>query len=492
MTAQTATPQPPPPAKPPQITVAGADREFLPAGLEILETPPAPRSIAFMLTICAFAALAIIWSFFGKLDIHAVASGKIEANGRSKVIQPLESGKIVAIDVENGREVVAGARLIQLDPADAIADERSLSDTLAAVRAEVARRRLAVMLAGQAGGGHDAVREAIDFPIETPETIQARERAVLAAEIAQLGDTLKNLDMQLAQRVAFRSRLEMGITAQEGLIQILEERVDVRSETFRKKVGTSINLFDAQEALHKSKVQLTGDRGQLSESDAAMQELRSQKAKLTSQFIADNQTRLADAERKADEIAQQLVKARAKLVRTTLVSPVDGVVQQLAATTIGQVVTTGQQLMLIAPSNSPLQVEALVSNLDIGFIKLGQEAEIKVDSFPFTRFGTIKARVVRVARDAMDEQEAKRQQSNPLAATTPSTAASSAPAGHPQTFVFPVTLALEASSIRVGAADVPLTPGMTVSAEIKTDTRRVIDYLISPIAKVTSEALRER
>lgn len=124
--------------------VRGRDREFLPAALEILETPPAPLPVALMLTLCAFCVAALAWSFVGRLDVHAVAWGKVEANGHAKVIQPLDPGKVIAIHVEDGDAVRAGDTLLELDPAEAKADEAAAAGVLAASRAEIVRRRLAI------------------------------------------------------------------------------------------------------------------------------------------------------------------------------------------------------------------------------------------------------------------------------------------------------------------------------------------------------------
>jgi hemolysin D len=144
---------------------------------------------------------------------------------------------------------------------------------------------------------------------------------------------------------------------------------------------------------------------------------------------------------------------------------------------------------MVTPSEGALRVEALVANLDIGFVKLGQKAAIKVDAFPFTRFGMLNGKVIRIASEAVDDQEAKRVLAN--ATSYANGAAASAP-GQPETFVFPVTIDLDESAMNVGDTAIPLTPGMTVSVEIKTDSRRVIDYLLSPLAKVASEAMKER
>ena len=143
-------------------------------------------------------------------------------------------------------------------------------------------------------------------------------------------------------------------------------------------------------------------------------------------------------------------------------------------------------------SEGPLQVEALVANLDIGFVKIGQEAAVKVDAFPYTRFGVAHGKVVRIASEAVDEQQAKRALANATSSANAANAAPTSAPGQPEAFVFPVTIELDNDTMKIGGATIRLTPGMTVSVEIKTDSRRVIDYLFSPLAKMGSEALRER
>ena len=515
MNQRTVPPSPPPKPSPPPPPLAsailGRDREFLPAALEILETPPAPLPVALMLTICGFVTAALVWSFFGHLDVHAVAPGKIETAGRAKIIQPLDPGKIAAIHVENGDLVKAGDPLFELDPAEAAADEGAARDAMNAGLAEIARRRYAVQTAHAvmdapvsppSENAMSAIRATLDAAIaqadrdivwdpSIPEVFRLRERAVLTADLGQLGDALNNIDKQTAQKEATRQRLRMSIAFQDTLIETLTQRVSTRQEAIDLRVGTKINLYDAKEELEKSQSQLASDQGQLIETDAAIRELQSQKTKAISQFAADNENKLADAARKADEARQSLAKAVARLSHTKLASPIDGVAQQLAVTTVGQVVTTGQQLLMVTPSGGALRVEALVANMDIGFVKLDQDAVIKVDAFPFTRFGTLKGKVIRIATEAIDEAAAKRALANVTASANGASAPTSAP-GQPESFVFPVTIEIDQTSMRIGDADIPLTPGMTVSVEIKTDSRRVIDYLLSPLSKVASESLKER
>ena len=324
-----------------------------------------------------------------------------------------------------------------------------------------------------------------------PEPFRLREEAVLRADLTQLSDALKALDKQMAQKLATKKRLGMSIAFQHTLMDTLNQRVLTRQQAIDLNVGTKINLYDAKEELEKSQAQRASDEGQLIETDAALKELQSEKAKSVSQFIADNQNKLAEAARKADDARQAFAKAEARLARTKLIAPIDGVVQQTAVTTVGQVVTTGQQLAVITPNGGKLQVEALLANLDIGFVKLGQPAVVKIDAFPFTRFGVLHGKVIKIAPSAVAEQEAKRALANAAAsanaAQLPSTAA-----GQSESFVFPVTIALDETVMKIDNAIIPLTPGMTVTVEIKTDSRRVIDYLLSPLAKIASEAAKER
>jgi len=523
MNERTAPPEAPPqprpsPRTPPAVT--GRDREFLPAALEILETPPPPAPIALMATICACALAALVWSYFGRLDVHATAPGKIETMGYAKVIEPLDPGKIAAIHIESGQTVRAGDLLLELDPAEATADATSAQDARNASLAEIARRRYAIEAVRAAetqvqasqdkidAGGKDEPAQPGDLgPIESlagraemnvawdealPEPFRLREEAVLRADLTQLADALKALDKQMAQKLATRQRLNMSIAFQNTLMETLNQRVSTRQEAIDLKVGTKINLYDAKEELEKSEAALASDQGQLIETDAALKEVQSEKAKTVSQFIADNENKLADASRKADEARQALAKATARLTRTKLYAPIDGVVQQTAVTTVGQVVITGQQLIVLTPNGGKLQVEALVANLDIGFVKPGDEAVIKVDAFPFTRFGTLHGKVVRIASAAISEQEAKRALANATYAANGAAPTPASAPGQPESFVFPVTVALDEAAIRINDAPISLTPGMTVTVEIRTDSRRVIDYLLSPLAKMTSEALKER
>jgi hemolysin D len=208
------------------------------------------------------------------------------------------------------------------------------------------------------------------------------------------------------------------------------------------------------------------------------------------QFIADQSQKLAEAEHKRDHAEQDMIKAQSKANHTALTAPISGTVQQLTVSSLGQVVSSGQPLLTIVPFDEPLEVRAMIANQDIGFVDVGQTAVVKVDSFPFTRYGTIDGTVEKVSRDAVDERDAT-ELSDAVNAARPQGAPPGPPA-KPQNLVFPATIRLAKRSIDVGGKDVSLMPGMAVTVEIKTGQRRAIDYLLSPLREVVSQTARER
>jgi hemolysin D len=246
------------------------------------------------------------------------------------------------------------------------------------------------------------------------------------------------------------------------------------------------------QTLRQTQTQFATDNGKRAEAVAAVVSLDAKLHETVSTFFADQTKDMVKARRLADEKAADRFKAQIKIERMTLRSPVDGRVQNLAVTTLGQVVTTGQELMHIVPSDTPIDVQAYVTNDDIGFVSPGQAAVVKIDSFPFTRYGTVDAIVEQVADDAIPADTANKMLSDPTKISQPGVQNSS-PTAKPMTdLVFPTRLKLSANSIMVNGREVPLSPGMTVTVEVKTGNRRILDYLFSPLVEVASNAMRER
>lgn len=469
----------------PQLTAT--DREFLPAALEILVKPPSPIARSLLLAICILFVAALAWSYFGWMDIYAVAPGKISPDGGSKVVQPLEPGKIVAIHVANGSHVEAGEVLLALDATELDAEREANARDLDAAKGEAARRQAAIAAART----ESLEPLPIAFAADVTQPVRRREEGVLVADLAKLRSSIATLKAQLAEKEATKERLTSTIAARQKLIALTKERVAMREKLDTLGAGSRAQTIDALEQYENQVTTDTGDRGQLIETTAAMVELEKKIDEASRDFIADQSQKLATIEQKRDHLEEDLIKARSKASHTELKATISGTVQALAVSSVGQVVTSGQPLLTIVPSSDPVEIKAMIANQDIGFVKVGEPAVVKVDAFPFTRYGTIAGTVSRVSSDAVDARDAT-ELSDAANAARPQGAA---PGGAPvktQDLVFPATIRLSQRFMEIDGKQVALMAGMGVSVEIKTGRRRAIDYLLSPLREVTNGAASER
>ncbi|MBB3565912.1 hemolysin D [Rhizobium sp. BK512] len=471
----------------PRRPATRADHEFLAPALEVLETPPSPIRMALILIICLFTTVALVWSYLGRIDIVAAAQGKIQPTGRVKVVQPLLTGKVKTLPPQNGDHVRRADILLELDPTDALADERDAAKGLASVKAEVQRRRAAIRFVRSQPAVGSVVEMSWDK--DTGPELQQRENGILLGDIEKYHATIASLGAQQHQKEVERERLKVTVAAQESLVETLQERVAMRSMLALKDAGTMASVIDATETMKEQVTQLAIQQGQLADAEAAIDVFAKEKRKAEGAFLSDQLDRLGDAERRADELEQRLAKAQNSLDQMTLRSPIDGTVQSSSVTGLGQVVTVGQDLMRIVPQDSTLELEVYMPNKDIGFIRVGQEAVVKLEAFPFTRYGTVSAVVVKVAADAIPEPDAARREGDPIARQS-STAFGSAE--RMQNLVFPVTLRLASDHIQADGADVNLSPGMAAVAEVRTGQRRILEYVFSPLVEIADEALHER
>ena len=263
----------------------------------------------------------------------------------------------------------------------------------------------------------------------------------------------------------------------------------MRTELVERGAGPRANLLDALETMRYQETVLITQTGQLAESEANIEVLGREIGKIFEAFVSDNSQKLADAEKQIDDYEQRLAKAEVRLERMTLTSPIDGTIQSLTVSTVGQVVTTGVELMRVVPLNAAVEIECYLPNKDIGFVSVGQDAVIKIDAFPFTRYGSINAKVIRIAKDAMPEPEAQALEGNMPAQKRPSMFATPE---RTQNLVYPITLAPETTQINADGVMVPLSPGMSVTAEVKTGSRRILEFVFSPLVELGSKSMKER
>jgi hemolysin D len=457
-----------------------SDREFLAPALEILETPASPVQVAFLWIICALVAVALVWAYFGRIDIIAAAQGKFQPTGNVKVIEPLETGRVAAIYASNDTPVKAGDIVVELDRSSAEADVGAAKEELASARAETLRRQAA--LAAASARAFSPV-PAIHWPDDVSSALRQREDRVLAADLGQLAAALASFDAQRAQKSAERDMLMQTIATQKRLVATLQERVDMRTRLVEAQAGARAAVIDATETLQYQQTQLAMQQGQLASISTGLEVIARDSEKAIQSFLSDDAQKLSDAERRVEDAGQRLAKAEATVDHLTLRAPITGRVQSSVIANVGQVVTSGQEIMRVVPEGSKLEIQAYVANREIGFVTVGQEAVVKVEAFPFTRYGSIKARVKRIASDASAIE------GDP---TRPSNTTGFAGGERTQNLVFAVVLEPEASTISVDGVEQPLTSGMAATVELKTGARRLLEYVFSPLVEVASRAMRER
>ena len=451
---------------------------FLPAALEIIETPPSPIGRAIALLIMLFLCLPLPRTSLGTVDIVASAPGKIIPSGRTKVVQPFEAGVVRAIHVRDGQMVQAGDALIELDPTMTEAERAHLHSDLIAEKLNIARLHAA------AADGADPLSD-FNPPADASPDIIATQRQFLIDQTAEHRAKLAALEDQKRQKESERASVAATIEKIEAVLPVVQERTDIRKVLFDHQTGSKVNYLEALQVLIENQKELEVQKSRLREADAALAAATQARAQAEGEFRRTLFSDLAEAERKAAGLAHDLDKASERTRLQLLTAPVGGVVQQLAVHTIGGVVTPAQTLLVLVPLESHLEVEAMVSNRDIGFVSAGQDAEIKVDTFNFTRYGLLHGHVLNVSTDAITRREEATHDGSP--ATEKST---SEPKG--QELVYAARVALDRTQMQIEGKSVPLGPGMAVTVEIRTGTRRIISYLLSPLLKYQQESLRER
>jgi hemolysin D len=335
----------------------------------------------------------------------ASAQGKIIPSGRTKIIQPFETGVVRAIHVRDGQSVKAGDLLIELDTTMSEAERNHIQSDLIAARLDIARLRAAL------ADGPDSLAD-FQSPEGASPALIARQQQYLTNQTNEHRSKIAALDRQKAQREAERATIAATIEKLQATIAVAEQRVDVRKQLWDQKLGSKlIYLTDLQDLVSQQQ-ELVVQQSRQREAEAALAAIHETRAQTLSEYRRSLSSDLAAAETKAGAQTHDLVKAQERVRLQSLTAPIEGVVQQLAVHTVGGVVTPAQALMVVVPSESRLEIEAMLSNRDIGFVRPGQNAEIKVDTFNFTRYGLLHGQVLSVSQDAITRDKSAQEKTN--------------------------------------------------------------------------------
>jgi hemolysin D len=324
-------------------------------------------------------------------------------------------------------------------------------------------------------------------PAAAPASLIAMQRQFLISQTSEFAAKIDALDRQRAQKEAERATIAATISKLDATIPILQQRVDIRKGLADKELVSKITYLETLHQLVDQQQDRNVQESRHREADAALAAIIKTIAQAEAEYRRNLSSDLVEAERKVAGLSEDLIKAEQRTKFQALTAPVDGVVQQLAVHTIGGVVTPAKDLLVVVPTDSHLEIEAMVSNRDIGFVHPGQDAEIKVDTFNFTRYGLLHGKVVSVSQDAIARDKPQDKTGDKVPGAESST---SEPKG--QELIYAARISLDRTQMQIDDNLVNLSPGMAVMVEIKTGSRTVMSYLLSPLLRYRQEMLRER
>lgn len=460
---------------------ARRETEFLPAALEIIETPPSPLGRMLLLLLSGLLLVALLWSIFAKIDIIVAAPGKVSPLDSVKTVSWAGAGNgsdamvgvVRELRVAEGDNVRRGQLLIALDPTISGADSAQARRGRDSAQAEAARSR-ALMTYLTTGR--------IVLPAATGLSDQeaAVQAQLVRSTIAEYEARSASIAQQRAEK---QEQLQSALKQAQMLgdtLGLLDKEIAMRSELAAKGYQSKVSLYQIQQMRIERQRDIAQQQSLAVQSRAALADLGQQGRQLREGLARGSLADLSKATDDASVRGEELAKAQHRGALLQIRAPVDGTVEQLKIRTVGGTVQAAQPLLTVVPRGGVLFVEALVPNADIGFVRVGQAVQVKVDAYPFTDFGMMHGTVTSIGNDTINDPEEEGKSALP-----PS---------------FKVRVRLDGDALRVGdcATDGPacrrlrLSPGMRVQAEIRTGRRRIIQYLLSPLMSAAGEAGRER
>ena len=436
---------------------------FLPAALEIQHTPPSPIGRAILWTILGLCVSAVAWASLSHVDIVAVAPGKLVPNGRVKVIQSVGLGTIKAIHVSDGQRVQKGEPLLELDPTLAEADRLRTDGQL--TNAELELERYQAFHAWLTGQSKDGAPPTATLPA-TGSAFATLQRSMFEQSISEHRNNLAIIDQTLARRRADLDATRQQVEKLRRTLPLITQRADSMAKLAEQKLYPRMQSLEVEQQRIEAEQDLATEEANLASIQASLQELAEQRQAMESSVQREALLKIEELEKLVGSLRQEQVKTEQVATQQVLTAPVDGEVQQLAVHTIGGVIKSGDPLMVIVPAGQLLEVEALVLNKDIGFVREGQASTVKVDAFPFTRYGAIDGEVTSVSDDAMQDERLG--------------------------LVYAAHVRLARADMNIDGKTVQLSPGMAVSVEVMTGKRRVMDFVLSPVLQHVQESGRER
>ncbi len=444
--------------------------DFRPSIMQIQDKAPAPLGRTVLKVVATLFVGLILWATFGRLDIVAIAEGKLVPQTYLKIIQPAEQGIVKEILVKEGAFVRQGQILMKMDAVLSTAEGKSLFSEFHRLR--LTMRRIDAELSGKPLLREDG--DPADLFAHIFAQYQANRRAYESA-LAEQQSVLEKASQEMASAREVRNKLEQTLPHYQEQEKAYEDLY---------QAGTVARLQAAEK--QRERIEKEHDLRSQEFSLRSAQATITQTRKKATQITADNHRQLqierAEALGQFDKIQQELAKQQHRHDLLELKAPQDGVVKDLATHTAGTVVTPGTIMMTLVPRNEPLQAEVWVSTEDIGFVRPKLPAKLKLSAFTFQKYGMIDGIVDQVSADASENQGQTRMGEQGITPTNKASSQSN----------YRTLVTLSNQQLIADGKNYKLTPGMQVTAEIKLGTRSVLEYFFSPVSKAFQEAGRER
>ena len=432
------------------------ETEFLPAALEVIETPPSPMGRKMLWLLIALLVCILLWSILGHVDEVAIAQGKIIPVGDVKVVQAEDKGVVKAIHVKDGQVVKKGDLLLELDTTMTSADVARLKKEIAYYSLEIDR----------------LLAEEQETPFEPQKYPELEERDIqfqinlYKSRLAEYQVKLAAANANIRQSYASLASAKSNYTKYVSLYAIAKDKEERVEQLVQQDAVSAFTLFEHQANRIELEQNIAAQTSEIARLEGAIANSQESAESIKAERNRENTSKLVEDRKQLQSYSEELKKAEEQDRLSHIVSPIDGRVGQLAVHTVGGIVTSAQALMEIVPDNAELQVEAWLANKDTGFVKKGQKAEVKIETFNFQKYGTVGAEVLEVSPNAVEDKEKGR--------------------------VYRILLSLDKNSFIVNNEEVALTSGMTAIGEIKIKQKRIIEFFLDPFRRYQSEALRER
>lgn len=437
-------------------------RDFLPAALEVQETPPSPIGRFILWSIVILLVIAIAWASLSKVDIVAATRGKLVVNELSRPVNSAVTAEIVEVLVKEGEHVEKGQSLIKLNSASLVAqlEENILQQKIN--RFHIARLELLYE--------HYLNRPAPlilsdNFQLESPllaQQISMQLQAEVKDDYNEKEVFKLNQQIITAQIENYQIQKEMA----ENLLPIYREQYEALNSLYKKDMTSKDSLLEIQKKYLEAKFTVNS-------ADAKVKEMRANHAQIDAQIKSHVADKIREIEQEKiqrlnqnDILSAQQKQLEALIAQYELKAPIAGIVESLVYRDAGAAVEAPQELLKIVPENEKLIAEVWVSNQDIGFLRRNQLAAVKIDTFDFTRYGWIEGKLLNISSDAIDDKDLG--------------------------LVYKAVIELSTNHLIIDGQTIKLESGMSVSAEVKTGQRTVLSYLLSPMMEALDDVGKQR